>query len=269
MKYKVGIIGCGNMGKILVDTLCSLVNKKNIFCFDVDAEKLEEIKKSYKVNICSSNKEVVLNSDIIIFAVKPQQMNEVVKEIKEYVDETKVIVSIAAGIKIAFFNKNFKNNPVIRIMPNLPIKNSCGVSAICKNNLCRKKEYEFVKKIFERKGVVVEVKEKLMDLITAVSGSGPAYIFYVSEIIQKVASKLGLDKKIVPKIVNYTILGAAKMLTEEKLSAEELRKAVTSKKGTTEQAIKVFKSCGLEKIFYTAIKKAMYRAKELSEEVSK
>jgi len=268
MKYKVGIIGCGNMGKILVDAVVSTVCKENVFCFDIDLKKLAEIKKLYKVNICSSNKDVVLNSDIIIFAVKPQQMKQVVEEIKDFIDNTKIVVSIAAGVKLEFFNKNLKNVAVIRVMPNLPIKVSCGVSAICKNKFCSKEKYEFVKKIFSKKGVVVEVKEEFMDLITALSGSGPAYIFYISEIIQKIALKLGLNKKIVPELVNFTILGAAKMLTEEKLSAEELRVAVTSKKGTTEQAIKTFKFYNLEKIFYNAIKKAVSRAKEISKEVS-
>ncbi len=261
---KVGIIGCGNMGKVLIDSLVDFVGREKIFCFDIDERKILEVKSKYNVNILSSNKDVVLNSDFIILAVKPQQIKEVLEEIKDFIDNKKVVISIAAGIKIKFLEKFLKQKQIVRVMPNLPLKVGLGISAICSNRFCKKDNLEFVKKIFSIKGEVVEIKEKFFDLITAVSGSGPAYIFYISEIIQKVAVELGLPKRFVSKLVNFTILGAAKMLSEEKLTAEELKKAVTSKGGTTEQALNVFKRYKVEKIFYKAIKKAYIRAKQLS-----
>ncbi len=262
---KIGIIGCGNMGTILVDSAVSLVDADDVFCFDVEAEKLKLISKKYKVKCLNSNKELVENVDIIILAVKPQQFKEVLTEIKDVLKRDKVVVSIAAGIKIKYIEKFLpKGTQIIRCMPNLPLKVGCGVVAICKNKKCSRKNYDFVKKIFLKKGIVVEIEEKYIDLITAISGSGPAYIFLISEIMQRVALKLGMPKKIIPKVVNYTILGAARMLTEENKTAEELRIAVTSKGGTTEQALKVFFENNLNEIFYQAIKKAYTRAKELS-----
>lgn len=265
----IGISGCGNMGEVIVDAAVSLVGAKNVYCFDIDSSKLSHIKKTYTVNLSSSNAEVVKKSDVFILAVKPQQMKDVLNEIVDVINNTKVVVSIAAGVRIKSINKILgKNIQVVRVMPNLPLRIGYGVTAVCKNKVCKQKKYEFVKKLFLEKGIVVEVKEKLMDLITAVSGSGPAYVFYIAEIIQNVAKKLNLSEKIISQVVNYTILGAAKMLVEGKLSAKELRQAVTSKGGTTEQALNVFYEYNLEQIFYKAINKAYKRAEKLAKMVS-
>lgn len=265
----VGISGCGNMGEVIVDAAVSVVGAKNVYCYDVDSVKLSRIKKIYQVNLVRSNVDVVEKSDVFIIAVKPQQMKDVLNEVKHVVNKNKVIVSIAAGVKIKTLNNLLGDNiQVVRVMPNLPLKIGYGVVAVCKNKFCKEKNFEFVKKLFEKKGIVVEVTEKFMDLITAVSGSGPAYIFYISEILQNVAKKLRLPKKIVPLVVNYTILGAANMLVKQNVPAVKLKEAVTSKGGTTEQALKVFYENNLEKIFLKAISKAFKRAKELSKLVS-
>lgn len=269
---KVGVIGCGNMGQVILGSVVSIVGRRNVFCYDVDKKKLIEIKRNYKVNVLDSNFQLAKNTDVIILAVKPQQIKDVLEEIKTLINSKKLIISIAAGVKIKFIEQFFDTRiQVVRTMPNLPLKVSCGVVAMCKNNFCSKDNYDFAKTIFLQKGIVVEVKEKMIDLITAISGSGPAYIFYISEIIQDVAVDLGLAKKIVPDLVNYTILGAAKMLVEQQknFSAEELKNKVTSKGGTTEQALNVFYNKKLKKIFKEAIKKAYFRAKELSKIVSK
>ncbi|MCS7227928.1 MAG: pyrroline-5-carboxylate reductase, partial [Endomicrobia bacterium] len=259
-------IGCGNMGEVVVSCAVSVVNNKNVFCYDIDKKKLRSIKKKYNVNISYSNSQLVQDSDVIVLAVKPQQIKEVLLEIRDFVTPQKVIISIAAGIKIKFIEKILSSKTqILRTMPNLPLKVGYGVTAICKNNFCKNENCDFAKKIFSNKGIVIEVKENKIDLITAISGSGPAYIFYISEVIQKIARSFNLPKKIVPEVVNYTILGAAEMLVQSKLSAEELRQAVTSKGGTTEQALKVFYKHKLDKIFNEAIKKAYTRAKKLSE----
>lgn len=273
---KIGIIGLGNMGEILVDACVSFVGRSNVYCFDIDEEKIKKIKK-YKVNILNSNKDLVCKSNVIFIAVKPQDITEVLREISPYINKDKVLVSIAAGIKINLIEKVLKkyigisNNKkvlkkfqIVRCMPNLPLKVSCGVVGICKNKFVKKRNFELIKKIFSLKGIVVEVSERYMNLITAISGSGPAYIFYISEIVQKIADKLGLPKKIVSYVVNYTILGAAKMLVETNIEASRLKESVISKGGTTEQALKVFYKNNLNNIFYRAIKKAFIRARQLS-----
>lgn len=262
---KVGVIGCGNMGSVLVDAVVSTVGAKNVFCFDVERNKVKYLVEKYKINEACSNKELVEKSDVVILAVKPQQFNEVLYEIKNFVTKQKIIVSIAAGIKISSIERILsKKAQIIRCMPNLPMKVSKGVVAICKNKSCSTTNYEFTKEIFLKKGIVLDVKEQLIDLVTALSGSGPAYIFLISEIMQDVAIKLGFPKKLVANLVNYTILGAAEMLVKENKPAKELTSAVISKGGTTEQALKVFFESNLHDIFYKAIKRAYLRAKELS-----
>ncbi|MEN3014169.1 MAG: pyrroline-5-carboxylate reductase [Endomicrobiia bacterium] len=267
---KVGIIGCGNMGEVLIEAASELAGSENVVCYDIDEKKLNKIKDKYKLNIATSNPEVVKFSEVVIIAVKPQQIKALLEEIKSFINDNHVTVSIAAGVKISTIEKVLgKRKQIIRVMPNLPLKVSCGVSAMCKNSFCKDVNYGFVKNLFGTKGVVLDVKEKFIDIITAISGSGPAYVFYISEIIQKIARKLGLNKNIVEDLVNYTILGAANMLIKEKISAEKLKNAVASKGGTTEQALDVFYKHNLEKIFYKAIYKAFKRAQQLSSLVDK
>lgn len=266
---KVGIIGCGNMGSVLVDCLVNIVGKANTYCFDIDKKKLNKIKKLYKVNISNSNLDLVSSVDVILIAVKPQQIGELLEEIKPYIDRH-LLISIAAGVKIKTIEKILeKKAKIVRAMPNLPIKVGCGVTAICKSETCDVSSYKFAKKIFGYKSIVLEVKEELMDIITAISGSGPAYIFYISEILQNVAENLKLPKKIIPDLVNHTILGAAKMLIQKHTSASELKNSVTSKGGTTEQALNIFYKYKLDEIFFKAISAAYKRAEELSKLVDK
>ncbi|MCS7151698.1 MAG: pyrroline-5-carboxylate reductase [Endomicrobia bacterium] len=267
---RIGVCGCGNMGEVLVESAKSLVGSKNVFCFDIDSLKLKRIRNQYNVQVVKSNIELVEKSDVFIVAVKPQQIKELFNEISRVVDKNKVVVSIAAGIKIKTISSFLCGEiQIIRAMPNLPLKVGSGVTAICKNKFCTEKNYLFVKQLFEKKGVVIEIPETKMDLITAFSGSGPAYIFYIAEILERIANKLGLPKRVIPIVVNYTILGAAEMLVKQKLQAKVLKDAVTSKGGTTEQALKVFYENNLDGIFFKAVNKAFLRAKELSQLLSK
>ncbi|MEM4368065.1 MAG: pyrroline-5-carboxylate reductase [Candidatus Anstonellales archaeon] len=267
---KVGIIGCGNMGSILVESVVNVVGKNNTYCFDVDKEKSYKIKKVYKVKVLKSNFDLLNFVDVVLIAVKPQQIKDLLVEIRPYIKKEHLFISIAAGVKIKTIEKILeKKVQIVRAMPNLPLKVSCGVTAVCKNKFCNTTNYNFAKEIFRYKGIVLEVKEKLMDAITAISGSGPAYIFYISEILQNVAKDLNLPKRIIPNLVNYTILGAAKMLIQEKMPAFELKNSVTSKGGTTEQALNIFYKHKIEDIFFKAIFSAYKRAEEFSKLVDK
>ncbi|MCX7956571.1 MAG: pyrroline-5-carboxylate reductase [Endomicrobia bacterium] len=264
---KVGIIGCGNMGNIILDAAVSLLSEKNVCCYDVDKNKLDLIEKKYNVKIAASWKDVFKNADSIIIAVKPQQFKDLIDNIKLFV-KNHLIISIAAGVRISSIEKMLgKKVQIVRTMPNLPLKVSCGITAICKNEVCSIKNFNFTKELFSKKGIVLEVEEKDIDKITAISGSGPAYIFYISEIIQNVCKKLKLPSKIIEELVNYTILGAAEMLVKEYSTAKQLKDAVTSKGGTTQKALETLYKHNLENIFYKAINNAYLRAKELSEKI--
>lgn len=261
---KVAIIGCGNMGEVILDAIKSCgVRTKDILVVDVDREKLERIKKCYKVKV-SQDVKLLKSYEFLIIAVKPQQVKDLFLEIRSFVNNKAVLVSVAAGISIKFIRKFFDRNEVVRCMPNLPLKVGKGITVISFPEKISGSKRAFVRKIFSVKGEVLELPEEYLDLITAVSGSGPAYIFYISEIMQRAAQKLGFSRKTSQLIVNQTILGAAEMLVRTKLSAEKLRESVTSKGGTTEQALNIFYKKRLENIFLLAIKSAYMRAKELS-----
>ncbi len=269
---KFGIIGCGKMGSVILESILSLksVNHRNVMISDIDETKLRHYEKKYKILISKSNCNLTKFSDLIILAVKPQQIKEVLDEIKSFVTPRKIVVSIAAGVKISTIEKVLgKNVPIVRTMPNLPLKVGCGITAVCYNSTAKNNSRikSLTKRIFSVKGEIVEIKENKMDLITAISGSGPAYLFYISEILQYCGVRFGLAKNVSEKLVNQTLHGAAVMLSESGISAEQLRKDVTSKGGTTEYALKTFYKYNLKKIFYKAIQAAKNRAKELSKMV--
>lgn len=266
-KIKFGIIGCGNMGQIVLESLLLIKNvlPENIFVSDIDKKKLQLLNKKYFVKTLNCNKELTNITNIIILAVKPQQIKLVLEEIRHFINQEKLIVSIAAGVKMCFI-ESFLNKKVsvIRCMPNLPLKVGFGLTAVCCNKNVSKKQNLFVKELFSVRGKVIFINENKMDSITAISGSGPAYIFYISEIMQQIATKFGFNKKEAELLVNQTILGSAQMLNLSCFSAKELKEAVTSKGGTTQQALSVFYKNQLLKIFLKAIKSAKNRAKELS-----
>lgn len=270
MKY--GIIGCGKMGSVILESVLTLLSKKsnNVMVSEIDKNQLNFIKKTFGVKTTSSNIELTKFADIIILAVKPQQISDVLLEIKDFVDTKKFLISIAAGIKLSFIEKVLgKKIAVVRCMPNLPLKYGFGLTSFCVNKNVSLAQKKFVITLFSSHGKVIEVKENMMDSITAISGSGPAYIFYISEIMQKVAKKFGFNTEISKLLVNQTILGAAQMLNLSPYEAKKLKEDVTSKGGTTQQALEIFYKHNLEKIFFDAITSAKCRAKELANILNK
>ena len=260
-KLKVGIIGCGNMGYSILEGIISLLPSRNIFVSDKKKSVLRKIKES-GVNICS-NKEVAENSEIIIIAVKPQDIEEVLKDIKDKIDPSKTIISIAAGVKIKKIEKFLNGKiPVIRVMPNLCVKVKEGIIAYSCGKFAKGKG-KIVESLFSRLGIVFEIDEKKMDLITAISGSGPGYIFYFAEIFEKICRKEGLKSGISGEIVSQLFYGAGKMIKEMK-KPKKLKEEVCSPGGTTIEGIKVFEKYNLERIFEEVIEKAKKRREELS-----
>lgn len=260
MKKKIGIIGCGNMGEVIVR------NINPDFGYDISKQRLRYIVKRYQICPAHNNIDLVKNCDVIIIAVKPQDIKGVLVEISSRPDllRKRLIVSIAAGVPTEFIEKNLNTQVrVVRVMPNLPSFVSSGISAISKGRYAGVGDLEIVERMFRRIGEVVRVKQRDMDAVTAISGSGPAYFFFLVEILKEAGLKLGLCKKVAYKLSLETAFGSAKMLKELQASAEELRRRVTSKGGTTEAAFKVFMKKGLDKVLTDGIFSAAQRSKEL------
>ncbi len=264
---KVGIIGCGNMGEALLSRLIGVMKKStSIMVSELDAKRREYLEDRYKMIIEIDNNKVVKFADIIILAVKPKDFEDVLKrQVRCGVSKNKLVISIAAGITTRYIENIIgKEIPVIRAMPNMGAIIGQAVSSLSAGTSVKKSDMESAKEAFSAIGDVVEVDEKLVDAVTAVSGSGPAYFFYFIESLYEAAQELRLPSEVAKRLVMETALGSIKLLHELKEEPAELRKKVTSKGGTTEAAFKVLEYKKVKKIIKDAVKEACRRSQELS-----
>ena len=237
---------------------------------DIDEKRLKGLKqnilvldKKHLVNTYTDNKQVAKLSEIVLLAVKPQNMGKVVDEIE--IDEGKLVISIAAGITINFLEKAFPNIAIIRAMPNNPASIGAGITAIAKGKKVKQEQFKQAWKIFGSVGEVVEVEEDLMDAVTGLSGSGPAFVYSVIEALAKAGKKLGIEQKTAQKLAVETVLGAARTMKETGKSPKELREMVASPGGTTIEGLKVLE----KKKFAEALVEAVIAAAKKSEELSR
>ena len=263
ISQKVGVIGCGNMGSAIVRGLIEkgVMGPKSIFLNDKDVNRSASLAKetgALDEDLCY----VAQNSDLLIIAVKPQDFAHLSEGMAyEVADQT--IISIMAGIKInTIIEKIGKEVPVVRAMPNMGAFAGESMTCICANPLV--KRIEDVKGIFLSIGKVLEVEEGALDAVTALSGSGPAYLFYLADAMVSAGEKAGLDKATTRELVVQTLYGAAVFLRRSGSSPEELAGKVASKGGTTEAALSVFSEKGLKETIEKAVEQAKKRSEELS-----
>ncbi len=262
---KVGIIGCGNMGKILIESLISIRAPEigKIIVSDKNSKRIRDINQKYKIEI-TDNLKLVKLADVIIIAVKSQALTLLLRDISDSINSSSLVISIAAGIKISFMQRFFKTNvPIIRVMPNAACLVNEGISVLARGKFVSNEDVERTVKIFGQFGETVEINEKFMDVVTAISGSGPGYIAYIiNSLIQESVSQ-GLSKRVATKLVIKTLIGTGRLLEKTGMEPAELIKKVASKGGTTEAALNVFRKKKLGKIVREAIKSATLRSKEL------
>ena len=264
---KIGIIGCGNMGEALLSRLSETVEKSTmIMASEFDSTRRDYIRKKYRMIIETDNHLVMKYSDIVILAVKPKDFESLLNgEVVIGASPKKLIISIAAGITTKYIESAIGDDvPVVRVMPNMPAVVGEAISAICGGHSANKKDIEAAKEIFSMIGSVVEVEEKLMDAVTAISGSGPAYFFSLMEELIRSAVAMGIDRKTAKALVVKTALGSAKLIDSIGADPKEMRDRVTSKGGTTEAAFKVFRAKKVGSAIKAAIKAAAVQSKKLS-----
>jgi pyrroline-5-carboxylate reductase len=277
MIFKTGFIGAGNMAEAIASSMLEKkITENNVLSVnDINEERKKYFHEKYGVSICLSNHEVIKKSDVIILAVKPQVMGEVLKESFEKTDfsEKKLIISIAAGITTEFIEniiysftdaKGAENFPVIRVMPNTPSLAGMGMSAVCKGKNAGKKDIETAETIVNSMGKSIIVEENMMNSVTAVSGSGPAYFFYFIETLVNAAIKLGFSREDAFELVFQTAKGSIALMEKTNEAPDVLRQKVTSKGGTTEAALNKFMAENFEKIVEKALFAAHDRGVELS-----
>lgn len=224
------------------------------------------LKRKYKVfnSVISALKVNQRKYNAIILAVKPNNIKEVILKIKNHIDKNTLIVSIAAGVRMKTLSSKLnKNQPLARVMPNTPCQIGEGVSAITFNQYVTKSQKKLVKKIFNSIGKTIILEETKFDLVTAISGSGPAYFCYFIESLIKAAKYHKISDKIASELVLQTASGTTNLLNLRKVTPVTLRKSVTSPNGTTEAALKVFKKQNIDKTILKAINAAKIRSIEL------
>ena len=257
------------MGEALVSGLIGSDSSspEKIICTDVREDALKAIQKKYGVRTSLSNLEAVTKSDIVIYAVKPQIMAAVIKETAEKLDMSKLIISIAAGVPMAALESCLnKELRLIRVMPNIAAAVKEAATAVAAGKHARKEDIEIAMAIFDSIGKTVFIKENyLMDAITGLSGSGPAYIFLIVEALSDAGVKVGLSRQEAFFLSAQTVLGAAKMLMETKEHPGQLRDRVTSPGGTAIAGLASLEEGGLRTTLINAVEVATNRSRELGE----
>jgi pyrroline-5-carboxylate reductase len=270
---KICLIGAGNMGEALVSGLvCAKATAlENIICTDISEAKLETIADKYKVRTTSDNVAAIKGSDIVIYAVKPQILAAVLKETAECLDMDKLIISIAAGVPLAAIESSLnKDLRLVRVMPNIAAFVKESATAIAAGKHASQDDIDLAKAVFDSVGSSVFIEENiLMDAITGLSGSGPAYIFLIVDALADAGVKMGLSRDDALFLSSQTVLGAAKLLLDTKEHPGQLKDRVTSPGGTAIAGIHTLEKGGLRTTLINAVEAATTRSKELGESMIK
>ena len=267
---KLGIIGAGKMARALVKGILKskVYSKNEIILSDVDDKQLNSLKKEFGTGTTGDNRELAETSDIIVFAVKPTIIKEVLNEIKNHTSRKKLYISIAAGIKTSFIAGEIKKEvKIARIMPNKAVVVQEGAFGIFYNELIEDRDRAIVEEIFNPIGEIVTVDdENLMDSVTGLSGSGPAYVAVFAEALADAGVKMGLHRDEALKLSIQTILGTARLLLETKIHPSTLKDMVSSPGGTTITGIHELEKHGFRNAVISAVEEATKRSYELSGE---
>jgi pyrroline-5-carboxylate reductase len=264
--YRVGLIGTGNMGQAMLGawTDSGTLEPSQIIVTDKDPQKAASASGSFSVET-GTLAEVGGQSDVVILAVKPQDSDEVLAGLSGVMSGTQVLLSIAAGLTIGSIREKVGGEPtVVRVMPNMAARVRAAVSDFAVDPGSGEFDIAIVRGLLEAIGEAEEVDEKWMDLVTAVSGSGPAYFFYLTEALEGAAIRQGMPEAVARKLARETLWGAAKTIKETGAEPADLRKAVSSPGGTTLAALSEMDSAGFVDIIGKAVEAAMRRAGELA-----
>jgi pyrroline-5-carboxylate reductase len=269
---RVGVIGTGNMGQALISGLIHghVCKPNQIICSDTRLERLKMIRETYGVKGTSHNIEVVRQCNIIILAVKPQIIKFVIEAISKYLDLSKLIISIAAGVPLRIIESCAKKElKLIRVMPNICVSVREGVSAISGGKHASKKDLLLAKTIFDSVGKSLFIEENLLDAVTGLSGSGPAYIFLIIDSLADAGVKVGLSRDDALILASQTVLGSAKMLIETREHPGKLKDLVTSPGGTAIAGLHTLEEGGVRTTLINAVEVATNRSKALGEIIKK
>jgi pyrroline-5-carboxylate reductase len=265
-QFDIGFIGGGNMGEALVKGLLAakLFAADGVRVFDVSSSRTEHLKATYGIRVGSSIAEVAAASKVIVLAVKPQTMLEIMKELRLNFENSPLIISIAAGIPLSTLTDNLPTGAsVIRVMPNTPALIQEGASALSRGASVSDQQMQTAMALFKAVGMAVEVEEKCMDAVTGLSGSGPAYVLMLLESLIDGGVLMGLPRPVARDLIVQTMLGTVRMVHETGKHPAELKDMITSPAGTTIHGLKLLEEMGVRGALMGAVEAATLRSIEL------
>ena len=265
-KCKIGFIGCGKMASAIIKgtILSKFLPKENIKGSEVNSEIAELASQRLGIEVITDNRALVMESDIIFIATKPNYAASVLEEIKDELTPDKLLVSICAGVSTSKIEKIIGMQRVVRVMPNTPALVLEGMSGVCKGAYANEEDAEFVIELLSNIGKAVEVTETQMDIVTAISGSGPAFFYKVIEDMARAGEKLGLDYENSLDLASHTAIGSAKMVLQRgEVPVQTLIDNVATKGGCTFVGISVMNNEHSDKLFYDVIDQTTKKASEL------
>ncbi|MGE5612621.1 MAG: pyrroline-5-carboxylate reductase [Bacillota bacterium] len=268
MTYEFGIIGAGNMAEAITRGILSakLFTPRQILAADLSPQRRELFSKQLGIQTTEDNAQVARNSKIILLSVKPQHMQAALATLAPVLSDQTLIISIAAGVSTAAIEKHLapgKSWRIIRVMPNTPMLVGAGMVALAPGRHAQPADLATAQRIFEAGATVLQLPEDKIDAVTAISGSGPAYFFFLVEYMVQAGVELGLTPEQAHILATRTAAGAAKMLLTSPDSPKELRRKVTSPGGTTQAAIETMEAQNMPQTIVTALHRAAQRSKEL------
>jgi pyrroline-5-carboxylate reductase len=263
---KICVIGAGKMGGALIHGLISnkMVTPKSLFAIDMIKDRCDYIHMKYGIECSTNVTSFVDGSDIIIIAVKPKEIENLTKNIKNLLTVKKLVITLAAGVSTRFLSRLIGDDvPIIRAMPNIAVLVNEGMIALAKGANSTDEQMKLTEKIFNTIGKVAIVEEKHMDTVTGLSGSGPAYVYSVIEAMSNGAIKDGLDRELALQLAAQTTLGAAKMVLKTGKQPSELIDMVVTPGGTTEQGLLQLEKNKVKQAFIQAVIKASEKSRKM------
>lgn len=265
---KITIVGCGNMGLIYARAFLkyNIVSKADLLLVEKNESRKEELKKLDIGNVVVPDNILIANSDVIILSVKPQDFTELAADLQKVLNKETILLSIMAGINISFLQDRLSHKKIVRAMPNSPVEIGMGITAYSLSKEVSINEAHKIENLLATTGRTLYMEdENLLDAVTALSGSGPAYFFYFVQQLIEAGKKMGMDEGTASLLVKQTMLGSFHLINNAGKPLDELIKAVASKGGTTEAALFTFTNHNVDAYLQEGLLNAEKRAKELAE----
>ncbi|MBI3697431.1 MAG: pyrroline-5-carboxylate reductase [Acidobacteria bacterium] len=265
---RIAILGAGNIGAALIGGILKtgVADREHLIATVRTAERAEELAAKYSITVTAGgNREAAQASELIILAVKPSTLPWVLEEIRDALRDDQILISLAAAVPIALIEKLIdRRMPIFRAMPNIPVVVEEGATAVASNAACTAVQRQLVENIFRAVGVVTFVEEDMMHAVTALSGSGPAYVYMVIEALIAGGLKMGLSREVSTRLSEQTVLGAAKLVRETMLHPAILKDQVITPGGVTISAIHELEKHGLRSMLISAIETATHHSQNLT-----